>query len=491
MKLDRSQLKNFKSSYYAETLSDEENDFDGVNPIDKDVFINENPYAFKNQSATGSARYVESSATSGTRSYCWYNEEDLNLISGHIVDKGIKLTSYDVVLSRFLNLATFMIDAACHSVGATIISASGRIEVTSHFKVIDLLRELNVTVLACTPREAELLCEAFTIQDLDPADEFPSLRAILVAGEVLSPARKRYLERVWGIAVFNIYGATELGNIAYSCQYGHLHFDEKNYVVEYHQEDGNFAPVPYNEAKPVYITTLGNQTSPYFRFEVSDVMKFLSDKCECGNQDKIMIGYGRQRDFCFVGSKEYSLYDIQEIIYSLSAIPFGWKLNIDEIATLQLEFNKRDNINPEEIKVEIYKLFTCDCTELEIAIFDEFELFNRSDIFKNTLHKKAQYIFKKSNNSNLEQFIKEGESCLNAKDFKGAEKLLKKVIEMDKYSQLGNYMMGMLLMKAPSNIDSDKNKAYNHFIMSKYLGYRSEDLDLNINTLSNILFTKS
>ena len=493
MKLNISQLKNFNSSYYAELLNDRKKDFNKIEPITKEVFSNKNPHDFKNQSSTGSTRYVESSGTSGQRSFSWYNEEDLNLISAHIVDRGVRLTSDDVVLIRFsyaLGLAASMIDAACKSAGSTIIPASGRGESTPYFKVVDFLCELNVSVLACNPREAELLYEAFTIQGLIPAKDFPSLRAILVAGEVLSPARKKYLESAWGVSVFNIYGATELGNIAYTCEYGHLHFDETHYVAEFRGENGSFAPMPYNQAKAVYITTLSNQTAPHFRFETADVIKFLTDTCECGSEDKLMIGYGRQRDFCFVGGKEYSFYDIQEIIYSLSLIPFGWKLIIDDIPMLQLEFNKRDHINSEKIKEEIYNLFSCDSMELDIAIFDEFGLFDRSDIFKYFVGKKPQYIFNQSKSS-LEQFIEEGETLLNTKNFTDAKKVFEKVIKMNKYSPVGNYMMGVLLMKNSTDIGENKNKAYNHFMISKYLGYHSEELDLYINSLSNILFKKS
>lgn len=489
MKLTENKLKNFNSPYYIDVFSDKKKKIDRIEPTTKDVFVKQKPCDFKNKSVVGSVRYVESSHTSGKKSYSWYNEDDLNLISDHIVNKGVMLTNNDVVVNCFSNLAAFMIDVACKNIGATMISTSSRNGGSSRFKIVDFLCELNVSVLACGPREAELLCEAFRVQGLIPAKNFPSLRAILVAGEVLTPARKKYLENAWGVSIFNIYGATELGNVAYSCDYGHLHFDETHYATEFLQEDGSFAPMPYNEAKAVYITTLSNQTAPLFRFETADIMKFLSGKCDCGSEDKLMIAYGRQRDFCFIGGREYSLYEIQEIVYSLSIIPFGWKLIIAEIPILQLEFNKRDNVVVDTIKKDAYKFFSCDSTELDIDIFDEFGLFDRTDIFKYALIKKPQYIFNTVSND-FDQIIEDGINFLTAKDFKSAEKMFKKGIEMSKYSPLGNYMMGILFMQAPENINGDKHKAYNYLSLSKYLGYRSEELDSHITSLSNILFNK-
>lgn len=32
-----------------------------------------------------------------------------------------------------------------------------------------------------------------------------------------------------GIEVFNLYGATEVGNFGYTCEFGNMHMDEENF----------------------------------------------------------------------------------------------------------------------------------------------------------------------------------------------------------------------------------------------------------------------
>ena len=59
-----------------------------------------------------------------------------------------------------------------------------------------------------------------------------SLRAICTAGEVLSEARRRRLEVLWGVPIYNFYGTTELGNLAVSDNDINLKVSDKNFYLE-------------------------------------------------------------------------------------------------------------------------------------------------------------------------------------------------------------------------------------------------------------------
>ena len=534
MKLAQNQINNLRSvPYYSEKL-ERTADCDSIDEITKYDFQAHNPLEFKNTSIEQCIRYAESSGTSGTKSYGWYCTDDIRRMATQITDKGVLLNNRDVVLVRFpyaLCLPAFLIESASREVGAVIVPLSGRTEISPYFKAIDTLKELNVTILACNPREAELLYEAIDIQGLSISQHFPSLRAVVVAGEVMSPARKAYLERIWGVPFYNLYGATELGNFAYTCSEGHLHFDQTNYMAECRQPDGAFSEMPVGQPSIAYITALSNKAGPHIRFEIGDILEFSEKKCECGDSDCLVTCYGRQCDNSIVAQTDYSLYELQEIIYSLPVIPFGWKLSLGDEAKLELEFNARAFPDSEEIKTQLYTAFGCDESQLEVLIYSDFDLINRSDIYRYTTSKKPQYIFSKDE-VYIDTTIEKGKGLLNAGDFKNAEKTFSeivkfapqiaeghlwlaatvglkadkatfiekmalfpklyrsttRVLELDKYSPFGNYLMGIMLMKTPEDVGGDKVKAYRHLCLSKYLGYEADDLGDKINTLIELIF---
>lgn len=56
---------------------------------------------------------------------------------------------------------------------------------------------------------------------------------------------------------------------------------------------------------------------------------------------------------------------------------------------------------------------------------------------------------------------------------------------MKKYSPFVNYLMGVLLNNNPNEVGGYKKKGLMYFNMSRYLGCRSDDVDLNIKELIN------
>jgi len=278
------------------------------------------------------SHFHESSGTTGIPSISWYTKGDLETGGKEIAESGIKLTDNDLVLIRFpfsLFVPAFFVLHAAYQTGAGVIPASSRNTVTPYPKVLELMTELDVTVFAGIPRELELLAEAARQMSINLQEAFPHLRGILVAGELLTPKRKAYLEKIWGRPVYNLYGSTETGNIAKMCEYGVLHLSEENYHLEVYEESLE-AEKDLGEIGVGVITTLTNQGAPLIRYVTEDLVSLHQSRCECGSHQLELRHYGRTKDCLTIGDNTIGLYELQEAIYSLDQVPIAWKVRETE-----------------------------------------------------------------------------------------------------------------------------------------------------------------
>ncbi|MDF2855423.1 MAG: phenylacetate--CoA ligase family protein [Neobacillus sp.] len=278
------------------------------------------------------SHFHESSGTTGIPTTSWYTKRDLETGGKEIAVSGIKLNDNDLVLIRFpfsMFVPAFFVLHAAYQTGAGVIPASSRNTVTPYPKVLELMTELEVTVFAGIPRELELLAETARQLSINLKESFPHLRGILVAGELLSPRRKAYLEGVWGRPIYNLYGSTETGNIAKMCEYGVLHLSEENYYLEIYEESLK-AEKAVGEVGVAVITTLTNQAAPLIRYVTEDLVSIHPSKCQCGSSHLEVRHYGRAKDCLTIGDKTIGLYELQEAIYSLDQVPIAWKVRETE-----------------------------------------------------------------------------------------------------------------------------------------------------------------
>lgn len=274
------------------------------------------------------ARYFASTGTSGEPSAAWLTQEDLQTGGRQLASCGAGLNAEDLILVRFpyaLALPAFLMEQAACQTGAGIVPASGRTVVTPYPRVLDLLGRLRVTVMAGLPREMELLAECARLLGRSPARDFPSLRAIIVAGELLGDGRKSHIESLWGVPVYNLYGSTETSNMAAACSQGTMHVAEPDYWIEALREDGK-TPAGEGERGFAAVTTLSQQGSPLLRYWNGDVISLRAIDCPCGQSGLAIRHYGRARESLSFGDAALDALDVQEAIYSLQPVPVAWKI---------------------------------------------------------------------------------------------------------------------------------------------------------------------
>ncbi len=339
------------------------------------------------------AQYHESTGTTGVPAASWFTKEDMQVGGRQLKECGVHLTAEDLVLIRFpyaLALPAFLMQHAAWQTGAGVVPASGRTVVTPYPRVLSLLKDLSVTVMAGLPREMELLAEVARLIGANPSKDFPALRAICVAGELMGDNRRRHIEKLWNVPVFNMYGSTETANIATMCEYGNMHIVEEDFFVEVLNEDGTDS-VANGERGFATITTLSHQASPLLRYFNEDIISVEPITCKCGRTGAKLVHYGRSKERIYYQNTVLDSKDIQEAVYSLSPAPDAWKvIEQEEGLHVLLDSHYSENWAKEEICSFL-------SSQLKVPVTVEVtEMMDRSALIDNTPSTKPVYIQKRN-----------------------------------------------------------------------------------------------
>lgn len=117
-------------------------------------------------------------------------------------------------------------------------------------------------------------------------------RVIASTGAPLSKSLKELIEETFNAPVFESYGSTESGSIAFQCKNGKYHVMSDFVYLEYLK---NGEPVKSGEAGKVVLTKLFGKGTPIIRYDaINDIVAPLYEKCDCGlSGDLIARIYGR------------------------------------------------------------------------------------------------------------------------------------------------------------------------------------------------------
>jgi phenylacetate-CoA ligase len=160
--------------------------------------------------------------------------------------------------------------------------------------------------------------------------DFPHLRAICVAGEFLSTARKERLAALWQTEVYNLYGCTEAGNMAADCPAGRLHLSWDHFLMEVVDESTG-AGVAAGELGSAVVTTLTRGAMPLLRYALGDSIRLIADhQCPCGRTAPLLEHLGRDLNrFVYLG-REYRVADLEPLLLQAPVAAFGniWLLEV-------------------------------------------------------------------------------------------------------------------------------------------------------------------
>jgi phenylacetate-CoA ligase len=279
-------------------------------------------------------QYHESYGTTGTPAPGWLTRQDLENYATQINHAAVNLRAGDRVLVRFpyaISVPAHIVTQAARNRGACVIPASSRTAISPYPRVIELLTKLEATVLACLPTEAVWLDETARLMGRDPSRDFPHLRAVCTAGELLSDARRDRIAALWNARVYNMYGCTEAGNIAADCEHGRLHLSWDHFLLETLDEEtfgerGTSVPRPVEPGQlgTAVLTTLTREAMPLLRFVLGDLLRVRHEHgCPCGRQAPVIEHYGRGLNRFEFAGRWFFVRDLEERLLRSPAEAIG------------------------------------------------------------------------------------------------------------------------------------------------------------------------
>lgn len=337
------------------------------------------------------ATYHETSGTTGTPTSSWYSYTDSNQEAEVIINSDLNLSSQDLLLNRFpfaLAIPSFILFWACQKVKAGHIAVSKASSLTPHARVVEIIERAHPSIIAILPSEAEILAEAAYRKGVTLPP--PNLRALLIAGELISDARKTYLEKLWGVPIFCLFGSTETGGLFMTCKNGHYHINHPKVKIE--TLDDNYKVLDYNQKGYCVISSAreGMPLLKYFNHDIIEIKDNLN--CNCGDNSPVLIHYGRDDDLIKINNKQFTFADVQNLIYSMSIIPFLWRIHIYK-DNLVFEYQLSQRHSTSNFNAEDISSYLSDKLEVPV-ICKPVEIITNENLINKPSYSKFSYMIK-------------------------------------------------------------------------------------------------
>lgn len=148
------------------------------------------------------------------------------------------------------------------------------------------LREFAPTYLYGYPSIARETAHAWAALRLPP---MPSLQAIVLTAERISPSDQQFISRTFGCRVLREYGCCETDILAFDCEFGAYHVVADHVVIEVLD--------PCDGLGECVVTDLDNSLMPLVRYRLGDRIRLSTASCPCGRTTPVIASIeGRTGD---------------------------------------------------------------------------------------------------------------------------------------------------------------------------------------------------
>jgi len=249
----------------------------------KSDYREQSPYGLFATPLEQVVRLHSSSGTTGKPTVVGYTQNDIDLWTS-VMERTLILcgvTPSDLLQVAFgygLFTGGLGVHYGAESLGATVIPVSGG----QSDRQIQILRDLSVTTICCTP--------SYFLHLLERADdlginlrELP-LRTGIFGAEPWSESMRQRIEDAAGIRAYDIYGLSEIigPGVASACEeQDGLHVFEDHFFPEI-VDPNSGEPLPVGEEGELVLTTLSRETVPAIRYRTGDITALIPDLCPCG-----------------------------------------------------------------------------------------------------------------------------------------------------------------------------------------------------------------
>ncbi len=300
--------------------------------LSKDDLREAYPYGLMGKPLKDCVRIQSTSGTTGKRVVAFYTQHDIDLwedcCARAIVAAGG--TNEDVCqVSYGYGLFTGGpgLNGGSHKVGClTIPTSSGNTE-----RQIMFIRDLNATILCCTPSYAAYLAESMKEMGMTP-EEIP-LKAGIFGAEAWSQEMRRDIEKTLGIKAYDIYGLTELSGpgVSFECsaQTG-MHINEDHFIAEIIDPDTGEV-LPEGSMGELVFTSITKDAFPLLRYRTRDICVLRHEDCPCGRTHiKMSKPMGRSDDMLIIKGVNVFPSQIETVLMGQSFAP-NYQIIVDRV----------------------------------------------------------------------------------------------------------------------------------------------------------------
>ena len=219
------------------------------------------------------------------------------------------------------------LNGGSHKVGClTIPTSSGNTE-----RQIMFIRDLNATILCCTPSYAAYLGETMKEMGLTP-DQIP-LKAGIFGAEAWSEEMRQDIQNTLGIKAYDIYGLTELSGpgVSFECsaQSG-MHINEDHFIAEIIDPDTGEVLLEGAQGELVF-TSITKEAFPLLRYRTRDICSLSREKCSCGRTHvKMVKPKGRTDDMLIIRGVNVFPSQIETVLLN-HGYPANYQIIVDRV----------------------------------------------------------------------------------------------------------------------------------------------------------------
>ena len=290
------------------------------------------PYGLLGCDLKKCVRIQSTSGTTGRRVVAFYTQHDIDLwedccaraiTAAGGTDEDVCQVSYGYGLFT----GGPGLNGGSHKVGClTIPTSSGNTQ-----RQIMFIRDLNTTILCCTPSYAAYLGESMKEMGLTP-DQIP-LKAGIFGAEAWSEEMRQDIQNTLGIKAYDIYGLTELSGpgVAFECsaQKG-MHINEDHFIPEIIDPDTGVV-LPEGSQGELVFTSLDKEAYPLIRYRTRDICTLTYEKCSCG-RTHVRMGKprGRSDDMLIIRGVNVFPSQIETVLLN-NGYPANYQIIVDRV----------------------------------------------------------------------------------------------------------------------------------------------------------------
>ncbi|MFN3383954.1 MAG: phenylacetate--CoA ligase family protein [Archaeoglobaceae archaeon] len=321
-------------------------------PFTKKADLRENyPFGMFAVPLSQIVRFHASSGTTGKPTLVGYTENDIRVwaesLCRGLVSCGV---TYEDVIQIAYGYGLFTGGLGFHYAAEMLGATALPISTGNTARQVELMKDLGVTVIACTP--SYMLYMAEFAEKMGTSIRDTKLRIGIFGAEPWSEETRKRIEEKTGITAYDVYGTSELsGPLFTECiEREGLHIWADHFLIEV-IDPKTGERVDEAERGELVVTTLSKEAMPLIRWRTGDITVMETEKCNCGRtHPRIMRILGRSDDMLIVRGVNVFPSQVEHVLMQIPELGEHYMIildrveNLDEM-TIQVELNEKVQID--------------------------------------------------------------------------------------------------------------------------------------------------